>query len=122
MLSFASVAGYSAFGSYTGNASQDGPFVYCGFRPAFILWKRTDSAANWYIQDSTRTSFNPANGVLRPNTTDTELTSSQGQIMDSLSNGFKVKNNGTEHNASGSEYVWACFAENPFSANGGLAR
>ena len=119
---FAPVAGYSSVGSYQGNASQDGPFVHCGFQPALILWKRTNSTGNWYIQDSTRNPFNPGDDVLRPNTSEAELTSSQNQIMDFLSNGFKVKNNGSEHNASGGTYIWACFAKNPFQANGGLAR
>jgi hypothetical protein len=49
---FAAISGYSAFGSYTGNGSTDGPFVYCGFRPRFALWKRSDSTGSWYIQDN----------------------------------------------------------------------
>ena len=105
---WASVPGYSAFGSYTGNANANGPFVYLGFRPAFVLIKPT-AAGNWHIYDSTREIYNPETKPLRPNLTNGE--SAVGSI-DFLSNGFKLRTT-TAINASAT-YVYACFAENPF--------
>ena len=110
---FAPVAGYSAFGKYTGNGSTDGPFVYLGFRPRFCLIKRTDSTGNWFIWDSSRNTFNTVNNQLYPDS------SSQEQVQDGidfLSNGFKIRFSSTfaDRNANGGTYIYACFAENPF--------
>lgn len=110
---FAAVRGYSAFGSYTGNASTDGPFVYCGFRPRFVMVKRTDSTENWYIHDSARDTYNQVNAVLFPNLSNAEGASNAN--MDFTSNGFKIRENGTASNASGGTYIYAAFAENPFN-------
>ena len=119
---FAPVAGYSAFGSYEGNGSSDGPFVHTGFRPAFILWKRTDSAQNWAIIDNSRSTFNVADDWLGPNSSDAESSNNAAYAIDMLSNGFKVRATHVATNASGGTYIYAAFAENPFQANGGLAR
>jgi hypothetical protein len=108
---FAPVAGYSAFGSYTGNGSTDGPFVYLGFRPAFVLWKRSDGAESWWINDIDRLGYNGANRALFPNLSNAENTANN---IDILSNGFKIRGSGGEVNASGGTYIYACFAENPF--------
>jgi hypothetical protein len=108
---FAPVAGYSAFGSYTGNGSTDGPFVYLGFRPAFVLWKRSDGAEAWWINDIDRLGYNGANRALFPNLSNAENTANN---IDILSNGFKIRGSGGEVNASGGTYIYACFAENPF--------
>jgi hypothetical protein len=108
---FAPVAGYSAFGSYTGNGSTDGPFVYLGFRPAFVFWKRSDGAESWWINDIDRLGYNGANRALFPNASSAENTANN---IDILSNGFKVRGSGGEVNASGGTYIYACFAENPF--------
>ena len=115
---FAEVEGYSKFGSYLGNANNDGPFVYLGFRPALILTKRMNSTSNWVIQDSTRQTYNPSDAWLRPNTADTEGTTNPDLDLDFLSNGFKVRNNGTDNNISGSTYIFAAFAEHPFGGSG----
>ena len=111
---FAEVAGYSKFGSYTGNGSTDGTFVYLGFRPRFVMIKRTDSTGNWAIWDTARDTFNATKYELVPNASDAE-TSAAGDRMDILSNGFKLRNSGITYNANGGTFVYACFAENPFS-------
>jgi hypothetical protein len=108
---FDSIAGFSAFGSYTGNGSTDGPFIYTGFRPRFILWKRSDGAESWWINDTSRLGYNGANRALFPNASSAENTANN---IDILSNGFKIRGSGGEVNASGGTYIYACFAENPF--------
>ena len=116
---FAAVAGYSAFGSYTGNGSTDGPFVYCGFRPRFILVKSSSGAFDWHITDTSRSPYNQADTVLFPNSSATE-TSGGGYYYDLLSNGFKCRNLGSATNGSGATYIFAAFAESPFKTS--LAR
>jgi hypothetical protein len=111
---FAPVAGYSAFGSYTGNGSADGPFVYLGFRPRFVLFKRTDSTGDWWMFDTARSQFNVMTLTLRSNLSDAETDNSATQL-DSLSNGFKMRGTGTSFiNLSGGTYIFMAFAENPF--------
>jgi len=111
---FAEIEGFSKFGSYTGNGSNDGPFVYTGFRPAFVLIKRTDaSGLSWYIKDTERNLYNVADLQLYANLTDAEATSSAAS-NDMLSNGFKLRGTSGGVNASGGTYIYACFAENPF--------
>ena len=105
------IAGFSKFGSYTGNGSADGPFIYTGFRPKFVLIKRTDVAQSWQITDSSRDTYNVATNALFPNTSAVEGT---GYLFDLVSNGFKIKEAGNNVNASGGTYIYACFAENPF--------
>jgi hypothetical protein len=109
---FADVEGFSKFGSYTGNSSADGPFVYTGFKPAFVMIKRTDSTGNWLIHDSEREQYNPVNATLYPNLSTAELGS--GGLIDFLSNGFKKTYNDSDSNASGATYIYMAFAENPF--------
>jgi len=108
---FSAVAGYSAFGSYTGNGSADGPFLFLGFRPRFILIKRTDSTANWRILDTSRDTSNVESLELYPSLSNAEGTFA---ALDGLSNGFKIRNTDASYNASGGTYIYACFAENPF--------
>jgi hypothetical protein len=109
---FAPIAGYSAFGSYTGNGSTDGPFVFTGFRPAFVLVKKSDSGSeSWVIVDTTRNTSNVMNSLLRPNTSDAEATATW---IDALSNGFKCRETYTGLNASGGTYIYMAFASNPF--------
>lgn len=110
---FAEVEGFSKFGSYTGNGSADGPFVYCGFRPAFVMVKRTDSTGNWVIEDAAR---EPYNDGLR-NSLYADLSNAEDNDAfptDFLSNGFKHRNSGTAVNTSGGTYIFAAFAESPF--------
>jgi hypothetical protein len=114
---FAPVSGYSSFGSYTGNGSTDGPFVFCNFRPRWILTKRTDVSGEWVIFDTARNTFNQAQKWLLPNTSDAEGDDggvSAGKQMDILSNGFKFRGTSVGFNASGSTYIYAAFAESPF--------
>ena len=114
---FSEVAGYSKIGSYTGNGSADGPFVYTEFRPRFVMYKRTDTTGNWIIYDSSRSPYNQPAAALYPNLTNAEDTS---HPSDFLSNGFKLKSTGADSNASGGTFIYAAFAENPFKLS--LAR
>ena len=108
---FSAVAGYSAFGSYTGNGSADGPFVFTNFRPRYVLIKSSSDAVNWYVYDTSRDTGNLAGNQLYPNLSNAEV-SSVG--IDILSNGFKMRYNASPLNASGSTYIYACFAETAF--------
>ena len=114
---FAPVEGYSAFGSYTGNNSADGPFVYTGFRPKWLLIKNATNNGNWALFDATRSTYNATGHLLLPNEPDSEYT--QSPYNDFLSNGFKVRTtdsgkSGLNANQSNDTYVWAAFAEHPF--------
>ena len=116
---FSSVLGYSLVSSYTGNGSSDGVFVQCGFRPAFLLVKRTNGTAFWCIVDSIRDPDNVMSKQLYPNVTNAE---SSSDVVDFLSNGFKIRSTSNEFNTSSAPYIFYAVAENPFQANGGLAR
>ena len=109
---WAAVPGFSAFGSYTGNGSSDGPFVYTGFRPRFILFKRTDTIADWRIEDTSRSPTNATQIEIYPNLSNAEGSAPDG--MDILSNGFKLRGTYSQWNASGGTYIYAAFAETPF--------
>jgi len=109
---WAPVAGYSAFGTYTGNNASDGPFVYTGFRPRFVMIKRTNTTGNWNITDTSRNPYNNTTVALRPNSTATESTVGTVYVQP-LSNGFKITNNNTDTNGTGT-YIYACWAEAPF--------
>jgi len=107
---WAEIAGFSKFGSYTGNGSASGAFVYTGFRPSYILLKRTDAANVWLIGDSKRDGYNSANKQLQAQATNTE----SNFDIDYLSNGFKLRNTDSYLNASGGTYIYMAFAESPF--------
>jgi hypothetical protein len=113
MYAFAEVEGFSKYGVYTGNGSTDGPFVSCGFRPAFVIAKRTNSADNWAMYDAARDPYNVAEKYLYADTTAAETTYSTAKI-DFLSNGFKWRGAVNFGNASGSTYIFMAFAEHPF--------
>ena len=114
------VEGYSKFGTYIGNNSSDGPVVYLGFKPAWIMIKALTSSTNWNILDSTRDPYNPVGNGLRANGTVAEFS---GQSTDFLANGFKLRLTGSDYNTSGQEYMYMAFAENPFGGDGvGQAR
>jgi hypothetical protein len=106
------VAGFSKFGSYTGNGSSDGPFVHCGFRPRWVLIKRTDSANNWFVLDTSRNTYNLTNNQLLPNSSAAESTNTDCNV-DVLSNGFKLRTALDASNGSGGTYIFAAFAESP---------
>ena len=112
---FAPVAGYSAFGTYTGNGSSDGPFVFTGFRVAWLMIKNAStSGETWTIYDSTRDVDNTAKQRLLPNSSDAESVGSSARFKDLLSNGFKIRGTSGEQNTSGDVYIYAAFAEHPF--------
>ena len=111
---FSEVAGYSKFGSYTGNGSADGPFVYCGFRPRFFLWKPSSTTGSWAIYDSSRNTYNVEKDGLWPNLSSAEADFGSTYYVDFLSNGFKIRGSGTGFNGSGETIIFAAFAENPF--------
>jgi len=114
---FAEIEGYSKIRSYTGNGSTDGPFVYTGFRPAFVLCKNIINAGNdWPIDDSARSPFNPDKARLWADLNNTENTGSV--TLDLLSNGFKIRTSNGEQNTSGSTHIYIAFAENPFGGDG----
>ena len=109
---FAQIAGFSSFGSYTGNGSTDGPFIYTGFRPRFVMTKRTDSTNDWTIHDTARDPTNTTTQELYPNSSSAEF---GPRNWDILSNGFKLRTaTGSDPNVNGGTYIYACFAENPF--------
>ena len=108
---FADVKGFSKFGSYTGNGSADGIFVYTGFKPAFVLIKSSSAAStNWVILDVKRNTSNVLNLNLYANVSDAESTDTR---LDSLSNGFKIRGAGSYINSSSTTYIYAAFAEQP---------
>jgi hypothetical protein len=109
---WAEIAGFSKISSYTGNGSADGPFVYTGFRPKFVMIKRSSATGDWLIVDTSRDSFNAEFRFLYPNLSNAEETSSIG--LDGVSNGFKIRNTFLNINGSGSTYIYIAFAEHPF--------
>ena len=115
---FAEVAGYSKFGSYTGNGSTDGVFVYLGFRARYLLIKETGNANSWEVYDTSRNTANVQTKRLFPNDSLAEATTDPS--LDILSNGFKCRAGNTGINRSGGTYIYAAFAENPFKIS--LAR
>jgi hypothetical protein len=110
---FAEVKGFSKFGSYTGNGSADGTFVYTGFKPAFVLVKNTQNSDTlWYLFDNKRNSFNLVNTALYPNSSVVEGISGSS-IMDFVSNGFKLRGSSGGTNPSGQTMIYMAFAEQP---------
>ena len=107
---FAQIAGFSAFGSYTGNGGTTGPFIYTGFQPKYLLVKRTDSTSDWYIWDSVRNTFNIITNTLLADTAGAETSANSVNI---LANGFLCAST-TVVNVSTGTYIYAAFASNPF--------
>ena len=114
---FTEIKGYSKFGSYTGNGNADGAFVYTGFKPAWLMIKRTDSANHFLLFDIKRDISNVGEKWLRADTTDAEST---GIYWDGLSNGFKARTNDPIINASGGTYIYMAFAEHPYVSSKGV--
>lgn len=109
---FAEIAGFSRFGSYTGNGLADGPFAFCNFRPKWVMYKSTTEAvANWHIFDAARDTYNYVNEQLSANASTTATVG--GPFIDILSNGFKLRTASISHNAGGVTYIFAAFAETP---------
>ena len=116
---FAEIQGYSKFGSYTGNGSEDGPFVYLGFKPQWILFKNTGAAEEWVLQDTTRNPNNPITKNIRVDSNIAEGDASSIDI-DFLSNGFKNRSDQAQVNSSGVTYIYMAFAEHPFVSSKGV--
>jgi hypothetical protein len=114
LFAFVGIESYSKFGSYEGNYNADGTFVWCGFRPAYILIKNIDANDEWVVFDTARSPYNQTNSVLRPDTSSVEDT---GNNMDILSNGFKLRTNSGSTNTANT-FVFAAFAEFPFGGDG----
>jgi hypothetical protein len=114
---FVEIDGYSSISSYTGNGSTDGPFVYTGFKPAFVMTKCTSGASDWKMWDNERGPYNVNGVTLAANSGGAESTGT-AQESDFLSNGFKIRGSDTETNGSGSTYIYMAFAENPFGGDG----
>jgi hypothetical protein len=116
---FAEIAGFSKFGSYAGNSSTDGPFIYLGFRPKFVIFKDYSNAHSWVMVDSSRNTYNVAGDYLRAESSAVENATysvANNTAVDFLSNGFKLRNaavNSGENNGS-SNYLYMAFAEHPF--------
>jgi len=112
------IQGYSKFGSYVGNGNADGPFVYTGFKPAWVMIKANSASKNWYIWDNTRSPENPVDAGLVPNAVNTELINYDP--VDFLSNGFKIRHNDATWNGNGTTVYYFAFAENPFTTSTGI--
>jgi hypothetical protein len=108
---WAEIPGFSRFGSYVGNGSTDGPFVFTNFRPKFILIKRSDSTSGWGMIDTARGTYNSVTNYLQADSSGAEQTDNQ---FDILSNGFKCRLSGNLTNTSGGTYIFMAFAEHPF--------
>ena len=120
---FTSIKGFSKFGSYTGSGQADGPFAYTGFRPAFVMIKNSEASETWNMWDSTRNPFNLTNLNLRPNndTIENTATAPGGQVIDILSNGFKIRGTTTETNQSTKTMIYMAFAEFPLVSSNSKA-
>ena len=115
---FAEKKGFSKFGSYTGNNNDDGNFIYLGFKPAFIIIKRTNFTKSWLMFDNKRDGYNPDNNQLQPNDTVVEATD---DLIDMVSNGFKIRTSSNSFvNTSGGEFIYMAFAEEPLVSSNGV--
>ena len=114
---FAEKKGYSKFGSYTGNGNADGTFVYTGFKPAFVITKKTSGTSPWGIHDNKRDPFNEVDELLEADTSAALRDSTYGR--DYLSNGFKIRTSSSGVNGSGNSFIYMAFAESPFVNSAG---
>lgn len=114
---FAEVPGFSKFGNYVGNGSADGPFIWCGFRPRFVLIKnKTTGVTAWLLYDTARSPFNSVDVVLFPQ--DNGAEAFDADMLDILSNGFKLRDTPQNRNQNGDTYIYLAFAEHPFGGVG----
>jgi len=116
---FAEKQGFSKFGSYIGNGNEDGPFVYTGFRPAYVMEKRANDTGIWNIQDNKRSTYNVTAANLLAESNAAEYTGT-GNRIDILSNGFKCRKNDTDNNGDGDTIIYMAFAEAPFVNSNGV--
>ena len=113
---FAEKQGFSKFGTYVGTGADDGPFVFTGFRPAMVIYKRRGGTEGWMVQDSKRPGSNPIGGNLFPNSTGAESTDAR---FDFLSNGFKARS-GNQNSDESTPYIYMAWAEAPFVNSNGV--
>ena len=106
---FAEVAGFSKFGSYTGNGSTNGPTITTNFEPAFVMLKNTSQAATWIMLDNKRNTSNPINSVLSPDRSAAEDTNALYNV-NFLGNGFQLINSNSAFNTNGDTYIYIAFA------------
>ena len=118
---FAEKQGYSRFSKYVGNGNTNGPYIYLGYRPNFIMLKEIGNSNSWWIFDTKRDPINSADARLAANTADAEATGSFTNVIDFLSNGFKLRNSDSAWNRDGGTYIFMSFAENPFVTSTGVA-
>jgi len=119
MYAWGNVQGFSKFGSYEGNGNADGPFIYTGFRPAWGMFKRTDNTADWYIYDNKRNTFNVLDDRLEANNSDAEAADGgDGNTVDYVSNGFKLRGSGGSMNDG--TFIYMAFSEAPFVSSSGV--
>ena len=116
---FKSIKGYSKFGSFVGTGNSNGPFIWTGFSPAFIIGKNADKDDDWFMLDNKRDTFNPVDQRLQPNSRGTESTVTSLGI-DFLANGFKLKGATGQYNVSGQTTIYMAFAESPFVTSTGI--
>ena len=109
---------YSKFSSYVGNGNADGPFVYTGFKPAYVLVKAMSGSASYTVLDNKRNPFNPMGKGLFPDSAQAEYDYTNRR--DYYSNGFKIRNTSSAENSSGTSYAYMAFAENPFVTSTGI--
>lgn len=114
---FKSIPGFSKFGTWTGNASTDGPFNYTGFKPTMLIWKRSDAINDWFLVDSTRDEGNETDASLFPGLNGAESIGNGYNGVDFLSNGFKVRQANAGCNASGGTYLWMAFGQTLVGSN-----
>ena len=112
---FSEKAGYSKFGSYTGNGSTDGTFIYTGFKPVWIMFRETGNTNSWRMTDSVRDTYNPKEKSLNANSNSAEANS--GYTHDALSNGFKIRTTDTNLNRSGGNYIYMAFGQSLVGSN-----
>ena len=114
---FAEKTGYCKIGSYQGNGNDDGTFVYTGFKPAMVIYKKSSGSENWFIHDNKRQGYNPENELLFPDLNNAEATVNR---IDLVSNGFKARTSDGGINADGSTYIFMAFAESPLVNSNGI--
>ena len=119
MYSWVGIQGFSKFGTFVGNGDNDGPFLFCGFKPSFFMSKRTDSAASWNIWNNKSNPFNPADALQYADGTDAEASAATYSI-DFLSNGIKMRGYRADTNTNGAAHIWMAFAEQPFVNSNGV--
>ena len=117
---WAPIQGFSQDGSYKGSGIADGPFIYLGFKPAWIIIKKTSATQDWQIRDHKRDTYNEDSDKILFADLDNAVTTSTNNIVDFVSNGFKIRGTGGDHNEAGGDFVYLAFAEHPFVSSEGV--